>query len=154
MPPADLERANFSKLIYHLRLDALAAARAGGEGEELGEGYHETGYKLPGEHYLRPDVSVTHAAQAHGKYLNDAPAIAGGVISESNTARQLAKKLTLDFSHSARQVWRVYPDPVHIVVHLSDGTSRTVRKGSLTTPLLPGFELRLADLEALIERPY
>lgn len=65
----------------------------------------------------------------------------------------MAKKPTLYFSHSAREVWCVYRDPVHIVVHLSDGTG-TVRKGSLPTPLLPGFELRLADLEALIEKPY
>jgi hypothetical protein len=58
------------------------------------------------------------------------------------------------FGYGAREVWCVDRDRVHKVVHLSDGTSRTVRKGSLTTPLLPGFELRLADLEALIEKPY
>jgi hypothetical protein len=37
-----------------------------------------------------PDVRVTHAAQAHGRYLNDAPAIAVEVISESNTTREMA----------------------------------------------------------------
>jgi Uma2 family endonuclease len=151
-PPADLEHANFSKFIYHLLLDALPAAHTRREAAELGEVYHETGYKLPGERYLQPDVSVTHTAQAHGKYLNGAPALAVEVISESNTAREMAKKLTLYFFHGGREVWRVYRDPVHIVVHLSDGTSRTVRHSSVTTPLLPNCELRLADLEALIEK--
>jgi hypothetical protein len=47
----------------------------------------------------------------------------------------------------------VYPDLVHIVVHPSDGTSRTVRRGALTTVLLPGFKLRLDALEVLIEKP-
>ena len=108
----------------------------------------------PDINFRQPDVSVTHAAQAHGEYLNDAPAIAVEVISESNSARDPAKKLTRYFAYGAREVWRVDRDLVHIVVHLFDGTSRTVRKGSLTTPLLAGFELRLADLEALIEKPY
>jgi hypothetical protein len=56
------------------------------------------------------------------------------------------------FRHGGREVRRAYRDPVHIVVHLSDGTSRTVRQGSVSTALLPGFELFLADLEALVEK--
>jgi len=152
MPPAELEHARFSKLIYHLLLEAVASAHARGEAAELGEVFHETGYKLPGRAYVQPDVSVTHAAQAYAKYYNDAPAIAVEVISESNTAREMEKKVALYFRHGAREVWRVYRDPVQIVIHLPDDTSRTIRQGSLTTPLLPGFELRLADLEALIKR--
>ena len=113
----------------------------------------EAGYKLPGPSYVRPDVSITHAAQPHGKYLNDAPAIAIEVISPSNTAEEMEKKVELYFRYGTRQVWRVYRDAVHIVVHLPDRTSRTVLEGSLATPLLSGFELRLADLEASIEKP-
>jgi Uma2 family endonuclease len=153
LPPADLEHANFSKQIFLWLLQAVALAHARGEAAELGDVYHETGYKLPGPRYVQPDVSITHAAQAHAKYLNDAPAVAVEVISENNTAREMAKKLALYFRYGAREVWRVYRDPVHIVVHLPDRTSRTVLEGSLTTPLLPGFELRLAALEALIEKP-
>lgn len=152
LPPADLEHGNLSEQIFAWLREALAAAHGRGEASELGKVHHEMGYKLPGNAYVQPDVSITHAAQAHAKYLNDAPAIAIEVISESNTAREMEKKVELYFRYGAREVWRVYRDPVHIVVHLPDRTSRTVLEGSLTTPLLPGFELRLADLEALIER--
>jgi Uma2 family endonuclease len=154
LPPADREHGKFSEHIFIRLREAVAAAHIRGEAAELGEVHIEMGYKLPGSAYLQPDVSITHASRAYGKYLHDAPAIAIEVISESNTAREMAKKLTMYFRHGGREVRRAYRDPVHIVVHLSDGTSRTVRQGSVNTPLLPGFELRLADLEALMEKPY
>ena len=151
LPPADLEHGKLSHLLYHLLLDAVEAAHARGEATDFGRVFHEIGYKLPGARYVQPDVSVTHAAQAHTKYLSDSPAIAIEVISESNTARELAKKLAVYFRHGAREVWHVYRDPLHFVIHYGD-TSRTIREGSVTTPLLPGFELPLATLQALIEK--
>jgi Uma2 family endonuclease len=151
MPPADLEHYEFSILIYNLLLDALKAAHARGEAASLGRVFHELGYKLPGNRYVQPDVSVTHAAQAHAKYLTDAPAIAIEVVSQSNTAQEMEKKVNLYFRYGAREVWRVYRDPVHLVIHLGD-TARTVWQGSVTTPLLPGFELPLAALQALVEK--
>ena len=153
LPVPGLEHSEFGHAIYHWLRDALTAAHARGEAVELGKVYIEAGYKLAGRSYVRPDVSITHAAQAHAKYLNDAPAIAIEVISESNMAKDMEKKVVLYCRHGARQVWHVYRDPVHIVVHLPDRTSRTVLEGSLATPLLPRFELRLAALEALIEKP-
>jgi Uma2 family endonuclease len=152
MPPADLEHAEFSQLIFDLLRDALKEAKARGEAAELGKAFHETGYKLPRHNYVQPDVSITHAAQSHAKYLNGAPAIAVEVISESNTARVMGKKLALYFRHGAREVWYVYRDPLYFVVHFAD-SSRTIREGSITTALLPGFELPLASLEALIVKP-
>jgi Uma2 family endonuclease len=149
MPPADLEHSEFSHFIYHLLRDSLAAAHARGEAKELGKVYLEAGYKMPGARYVQPDVSVTHAAQTHTKYLTDGPAIAIEVVSESNTARAMEKKVALYFRYGAREVWRVYRDPLHIVVHLADN-SRSIYEGSLTTALLPGFELPLAALRALI----
>ncbi len=149
MPPPELGHAKLSKIVFLLLLQAVEKAHARGEAAELGEVFFETGYKLPGHSYVIPDVSITHAAQANDKYLNGAPAIAVEVISESNTARVMGKKLALYFRHGAREVWYVYRDPLYIVVHFAD-SSHTVREGSITTPLLPGFELPLASLEALI----
>jgi Uma2 family endonuclease len=151
MPPGDLEHSRFAKLIYHLLFNALEAAHARGEAADLGEVFLEAGYKLSARNYVVPDVSITHAAQAHAKYLMSAPAIAIEVVSESNTAREMEKKVMLYFRYGAREVWRVYSDPVHIVVHFADG-SRTIQEGSVTTPLLPGFELPLTTLEGLIEK--
>ncbi len=151
MPPSDLEHSRFSELIYHLLFNALEAAHARGEAKDLGEVHIEAGYKMPGPRYVRPDVSVTHATQAHAKYLMNSPAIAIEVVSESNTAREMEKKVAMYFRYGARVVWRVYSDPVHIVIHFN-GSSRTINEGSVNTPLLPGFELPLAALEALIEK--
>ncbi len=151
VPPSDLEHSRFAKLIYHLLFNALEAAHARGEAQDLGEVFLEAGYKMPGRHYFIPDVSVTHAAQAQAKYLMNSPAIAIEVVSESNTAREMEKKVAMYFRYGAREVWRVYSDPVHIVIHFN-GSSRSINEGSVTTPLLRGFELPLATLEALIQK--
>jgi len=151
MPPADREHNKLAILIYHLLLDALKAAHARGEALDLGEVLIEAGYKLPGARYVQPDVSITHAAHKYAKYYADAPAIAIEVISESNTALAMEKKLLLYFRYGAREVWHVHRDPLHFVIHLGD-TSRTIREGSITTALLPGFELPLATLQALIDK--
>ena len=150
LPPPKLEHTRASKWIYDQLLGALAAAHGRGEAAELGEVYSEAGYLLPGHGYVQPDVSVTHAAQEHEEYLTGAPAIAIEVISESNTAREMEKKVELYFRYGAREVWRVYRDPLHFVIHFADN-SRTVREGSVTTSLLPGFELSLAELQKQIE---
>jgi Uma2 family endonuclease len=150
LPPADLEHANLAHFIYEMLRDAVKAVHARGEAAELGRVYIEVGYKLPGHRYVQPDVSFTHAAQAHEKYLSGAPALAIEVISESDTAREMEKKVELYFRYGAREVWRVYRDPLHFVIHFAD-TSRTVREGAVTTSLLPGFELPLAELQKQIE---
>jgi Uma2 family endonuclease len=152
LPPPDREHGRFSKQLFVLLLDAVESAHARGEALELGEVYFEMGYKLPGQRYVQPDVSITHAAQAYATYLTDSPAIAVEIISESNTAREMDKKVALYFRYGAREVWRLYRDPIHIVIHHAD-SSRTVWEGSVTTPLLPGFELPLSALQAAIEKP-
>jgi Uma2 family endonuclease len=140
------------KTIFLLLLDALEKALARGEAAELADAYFEMGYKLNGDNYVQPDVSVTRTAQKHERLLYGSPVLAVEVISPSNTAEEMEKKVALYLRFGAREVWSVYRDPVHIVVHLPDDTSRTVLEGSLTTPLLPLFELRMADLQALIKR--
>jgi len=145
LPPAYLEHCELAIRIYHLLLDGLTAAQARGEAAALGRVYIEMGYRLGGRSYVQPDVSVTHRDQARGKYLEGAPAIAIEVISPSNTAEAMEKKAGLYFCYGALEVWRVYRNPLHVVIHLAD-SSRTIWDGAVTTPLLPGFELRLPDL--------
>jgi Uma2 family endonuclease len=149
MPPADLEHYRVSIWIYHVLREALAVAHSRGETRELGGVYHEVGYKFPGNAYVQPDVSITHATQEEGKYFMRAPAIAIEVMSPSNTAEAVERKRELYFRYGAREVWHVYRRPLHFVIHFAD-SSRTVREGSIATPLLPGFELPLAALQELI----
>ena len=149
MPPGDYEHNSFGEYLFVLLRDVVAKAHDRREALDLGKVHHEMGYRLPGNRYVQPDVSITHAAQARKKYLMDAPALALEVVSESNTAPDMEKKVALYFGHGAREVWRLYRDPLHFVIHFGD-TSRTIWEGSLTTPLLPGFQLPLTALEALL----
>src|SRR5262245_48908159 len=105
-------------------MPALEAAHARGESAELGEVFHEMGYKLASNAYVQPDVSVTHAAQPEGKYFDLAPAIAIEVVSRRNTARILDKKTELSFRYGAHEVWRIYPNTRRAVVR-TGSTSRT-----------------------------
>jgi hypothetical protein len=47
----------------------------------------------------------------------------------------------------ATTVWVIYPEPRVAVAHYPDGSSRIHAAGEeLTSPLLPGFTLNIADL--------
>jgi Uma2 family endonuclease len=146
LPPAEFDHNRIAHRVWR-RLDStLAEAHARGEAVELGEVYHEMGYKLPGDGYVQPDVSITHAVQAVSKYLGGAPAIAIEVVSLSNTAEMMETKVGLYFRYGAREVWRVFPKARHIVVHIGL-TSRTIREDeTLTTPLLAGLALTLREI--------
>jgi Uma2 family endonuclease len=145
LPPAEFKHNNTSHEIYHRLYAALAAAHERGDAADLGKVYIEMGYRLA-DHWVVPDVSVTHAGQTAGKYLEGAPAIAIEVVSPSNTAQDLDIKTELYFLFGARELWQFFPITKHVVVHVG-GTSRVVAEHeSLTTPLLPGLALSVAEI--------
>src|SRR5262245_27584029 len=69
LPPAELQHNRISHRIYKMLDAAVTAAHARCDAAELGEVYIEMGYKLSSNAYVQPDVSVTHRAQAEGKYF-------------------------------------------------------------------------------------
>ena len=146
LPVAEFKHNEISHGIFLQLHPALVEAHARGEAPELGEVYIEMGYKLAGDAYVQPDVSVTHAGQTVEKYLHGAPAIAIEVVSPSNTAEALDTKTELYFQHGAHEVWRVYPKTRHIVVHIAGSSQAVTHRDSVTTTLLPGFELRVQDV--------
>jgi Uma2 family endonuclease len=117
-----------------------------GEARDLGEVCVETGYRLPDNGWVIPDVSVTHAGQPEGKYLEDSPAIAIEKVSPSNTAEDLAVKTALYFQFGAREVWRIYQKTRQVEVHVPGGSRVVSADQAVTTPLLPGFSLRVAEI--------
>jgi Uma2 family endonuclease len=146
LPPSELAHNEISERIFLRLRSALIDARSRGEAGDLGKVHHEMGYKLPGDGFVQPDVSVTHPAQERGKYYGGAPAIAIEVVSPSNTAEMMETKVDLYFRYGAREVWRVFPKARHIVVHIGL-TSRTIREDeTLTTPLLAGLALTLREI--------
>jgi len=146
LPVAEFFHNEVSQNLF-LRLHAaLQLAHAEGRASELGSVRIEAGYKLAGDGYVQPDVSVTHAAQPVDRYLLGAPAIAIEVISPSNTARQMERKTKLYFEAGAREVWRVYSEDRCILVYLPGRWHEVAEDEVLTTPLLPGLALPVRDV--------
>jgi len=144
LPPAESQHNRIAHRIQKLLTSALEAAHARGEAGELGEVFHDMGYKLAANAYVQPDVRITHAAQPETKYFDLSPAIAIEVVSPANTLRIIEKKTELYFRYGGREVWRVYPKTRRVVVHVG-AISRT-ELDTVTTPLLPGFALKIDEI--------
>ena len=96
--------------------------------------------------WLIPDVSVTHPSQPGDDYYEGAPLLAIEVVSPCNTAEQIHGKIEIYLANGAREVWVVYPQDAFRV-----GLPRRrchVVKGSLTSELLPGLSIDLAQVFA------
>ena len=147
MPPAKDKHNQRSLLIYDTLKAAVTAAHARGEAAELGEVRHEAGYKLAGR-WLQPDVSITHPGQMVDvdDYLQGAPAIAIEVISRSQRAGDLARKTQLYFENGGREVWHLYQKLRHMQIYPGSESQMRVEEEAVTTPLLPRFTLKLAEI--------
>ncbi|MCU1234446.1 MAG: hypothetical protein JWP63_2413 [Candidatus Solibacter sp.] len=146
LPPAEEKHNRIAHRLCRRLEDSLREAHCIREALELGDARMELGYQLSGNGWVQPDVSVTHALQALDKYFIDAPAIAIEVVSDGNSAEDLAFKTDLYFEYGAREVWLVYPKTRQIVVYTA-GIARIIRVNeSLTTPLLPNFAMSVAEI--------
>ena len=146
LPPAEFIHNASAEFIFLRIHAALEAAHSRGEAAELGHAYHVMGYRLSGDVFVQPDVSVTHAGQAVQKYLGGAPAIAIEIISPSNTAEEMDLKTKLYFEFGAREVWRVYRRTRHVIVHMPGRVHEVGENETLTTPLLPGLALSVREI--------
>jgi Uma2 family endonuclease len=144
LPPAETKQGRGAHRTYHRLLAALETAQARGDARNLGEVFMEMGYRLSKKSYVQPDVSVTHAGQHEEKYFALAPAIAIEIVSPSNSAQDLETKTELYFRYGALEVWRFYRKTKHARVDV--GATSRVEHETITTPLLPGFTLNLADV--------
>jgi Uma2 family endonuclease len=148
LPPPISRHNKISRLAF-LRLNtAVEQAHARGDARGLGDAYHEMSYQLARESWLQPDVSVAHAEQPEGKFMEGSPAIAIEVVFPSNTPRQLAEKTATYFDVGALEVWHFYPDERHVVVHVAGAEPVTICD-FVTTPLLPGFTLNVQEILSL-----
>ncbi|MBZ5622535.1 MAG: Uma2 family endonuclease [Acidobacteriia bacterium] len=120
----------------------------------LGRIYQEAGYKLSQDPatWIQPDVSFLKMERVRATKPNDhflgAPELAVEVVSPSETAQTLNRKIDLLLAGGSLAVWVIYPGDREVRVFLPDGTS--FRRGigdTLTAPeLLPGWELPVARL--------
>ena len=138
--------SKLQKRIY----DALVTA----EEASKGQAYFEAGFKL-GESpasWVQPDLSFVRGQRIEDTedsgYLLGAPELAIEVVSPSESASDLNRKVDLMLQTGSLAVWVVYPGQRKVHVHLPGAT--TLRLGvsdTLSLPeLLPGWELPVANL--------
>jgi Uma2 family endonuclease len=114
----------------------------------------EAGYKLSHHPptWIQQDISVltTDRVQKPGpdEYFQGGPELAIEVVSPSETARDLNRKIDLLLAAGTLAVWVIYPDEEEVRVFLPDGTSfaRDIH-AVLTVPELFGaLEIPVASL--------
>jgi len=121
MPPAKLPHNRLGKRLF-LRLHQLVESmRADGAALGLGEVEIEMGYKIgrKPDSWLIPDASVTHPDQPGDDYCEGAPLIAIEVISESNTAAKIDRKIEKYLANGGQEVWVVYGETRRVLTHFA-----------------------------------
>ena len=89
-------------------------------------------------------MSRVEAVSEDGYFLG-APDLAIEVVSPSESARDLNKKVSLMLKSGSLAVWVIYPEERTVQVHRPDGTSYAA--DTLTLPeLLAGWEAPVASL--------
>ena len=120
----------------------------------LGRVFSEAGYKLSENPatWIQPDVSFLRVKRVHATdpdgYFLGAPALAVEIVSPSETARTLNRKVDILLAAGSLAVWVVYPEERRVRVFLPDGTSHRLGPEDLLTfpDLLPGFGVPVAKL--------
>ena len=76
------------------------------------------------------------------------PDIAVEIVSPSETAADLERKVEAYLEAGTKEVWVVYPDGQNIYLHTPSGIRRLSATDRLTTPLLPDWSIAISDLFA------
>lgn len=111
----------------------------------------EAGYKLSTDPstWIQPDVSFLKNERVRstpsGSYFLGAPELAVEVVSPSESARDLKRKINLLLRGGSLAVWVVYPEERTVEIYRPDGTSSTTE--TLSAPgLIPEWSAPAASL--------
>ena len=143
LPPAKQKHNQIAERLY-LRLREMLSETSNAS---LGEVHHEMGYLFADGSWLQPDVSITHAGQRVEDYYLGSPALAVEIVSESNTADEIAGKVEVYLTNGASEVWILYPNRGQLWLHTLDGHAEK-HFAALVSNLLGGTLLDLAQLLA------
>ena len=99
LPPVKLTHSKISKLVQHLLETVVDVSRV----------WCETGYQFA-RGCLQPDVSVAWPDQAvENDWLQHAPMLAVEIVSPSNKAEEIERKVAANLEEGAAEVWVMYP---------------------------------------------
>ena len=133
----------------HGRLQRRLALVLDTQSPEGVEAFVEMGYLLSEYTYLKPDVSLTKPEQVRDTQADDwfrgSPAIAVEVVSLSNSAREIARRVKAYFRYGGQEVWVVYPKKRQIHVHEPAGLTHRY-ENSVRSIVLPNLTLDLDEL--------
>lgn len=141
LPPAMLKHMQIARKLVGVLTPIVQRE---GPALGLGEVFFETGYKLGPRRWLQPDVSIPHAAQPSNDYFEGAPALAIEIISKSNTAEHIDRKIEIYLSNGGVEVWVFYPKTRRVQVHRKGHIQEF--RGELRSQIIPGLRI---DLEPL-----
>ena len=142
LPPA---KSRHSKIAF-ATAEALLPLKQKG----IAKVYMEAGYKLSDNPptWIQPDVSVLRTERAvttsGDDYFIGSPELAIEIVSPSETARDLNRKIDALLAGGSLAVWVIYPEEREVRVFVPGGAS-FIRKES-DTLTLPDWELPLAKL--------
>ena len=88
-----------------------------------------------------PDVSLAKKDRLVGeeRILRGAPDLAIEIVSPSDTAAKLQKKVDAYLAGGSKSVWIVDPDTRSVTVHSANSTRELKAGEKIDDPLLPGF---------------
>ena len=119
----------------------------------VGEARVETGYTLrTGPDTVRgPDVSFVFHPRVEGRgrgFPTGAPDFAVEVVSPSDTASEMARRVADYLAAGTQRVWVVYPVSRRALIHRADGSVVSYEGDDVITDeeLLPGFSLPLSEI--------
>ena len=119
----------------------------------IGRSRVETGYTLrrAPDTVRGPDVSFVFQPRVEGRgsgFPSGAPDIAVEVVSPSDTAAEMARKVAEYLAAGSQRVWVVYPVARRVVIHRADGSVVSYGGDDVITDeeLLPGFSLPLSEV--------
>jgi Uma2 family endonuclease len=146
LPPPQLSHMLACEALFERLKIAVNQLRNSHPEVRVGKVHMEMGYLLPGDPptWLRPDVSITYVDQPGVRYYEESPLIVFEVVSEYDTARQIAEKVALFLANGAKEVWMIYPDTRRAWAYDGSGTARELH--AIRTPLLRGAEIPLDEI--------
>ena len=120
----------------------------------IGEVYLKVGFILQQDPctVLAPDVSFLKASRARlvarDAYVPGAPDLAVEIVSESDSASRIMRKVNQYLRFGGHTVWVVYDELRQVHVFEAAGTSQVLREDQIleVPELLPGFSVRVKDL--------
>jgi Uma2 family endonuclease len=141
MPPASLLHDLIKNRINELLIEYLRA------NPQLGlKSLVEIGAQVSDSDAFIPDVSVVNRSGLSGatRVFQGSPALAIEIVSPSDTAKHLERKVDAYLQGGAQSVWIVFPEARSVTVHTRESVRKLRADQSIDDPLLPGFSSPVA----------